>query len=322
MEHSEIGDPKGVRAMSDVSVVICAYTLDRWDDLNAAIASVRTQSYPAREIFVVIDGNEALRERAEREIDGVMVIANTKTAGLSGGRMTGAELASTPIIVFLDDDAVAEQNWLERLVEAFEDARVLGAGGHIEPLWRKPPPSWFPPEFNWIVGCTYAGMRVRDGQVRNLIGANMAVRADVIRGTGFASQLGRREGGGAVIGMVAESCEETEFCIRASRVFPGGIWLYCPQARVRHVVPAQRTTWRYFVRRCRMEGTAKAVLTGLTGSRDGLGSERRYVLTLVRSLLRYICTGKLGRAMAVCAGLAITTGAYGRARLARAMMRT
>jgi glucosyl-dolichyl phosphate glucuronosyltransferase len=309
--------------MSDVSVVICAYTLDRWDDLNAAIASVRAQTYPAREVFVVIDGNEALQRRAEREIEGVRVVANTKTAGLSGGRMTGAELASAPIIAFLDDDAVAEQNWLACLVEEFKDARVLGAGGHIEPLWRKPRPSWFPLEFNWIVGCTYEGMRVRNGQVRNLMGANMAVRADVIRRTGgFASKLGRREGGGAIIGLVAESCEETEFCIRASGLFPGGIWLYCPRARIRHVVPAQRTTWRYFVHRCRMEGTAKAVLTGLTGSRDGLGSERRYVLTLARSVLRYVCTGKLGRAMAICAGLAMTTNAYGRARLARVIART
>ena len=128
--------------------------------------------------------------------------------------------------------------------------------------------------------------------------------------------------GGAIIGLVAESCEETEFCIRASGLFPGGIWLYCPRARIRHVVPAQRTTWRYFVHRCRMEGTAKAVLTGLTGSRDGLGSERRYVLTLARSVLRYVCTGKLGRAMAICAGLAMTTNAYGRARLARVIARS
>jgi hypothetical protein len=33
----------------------CAYTLDRWSELNAAVASVREQTYPAREIIVVID---------------------------------------------------------------------------------------------------------------------------------------------------------------------------------------------------------------------------------------------------------------------------
>jgi glycosyltransferase involved in cell wall biosynthesis len=325
LERFENGDQTRSRAklMSDVSVVICAYTLDRWDDLNAAVASVRRQTRPAREIFVVVDNNEILLARAKREIDGVIIVPNTKVPGLCGGRMTGAELATAGVIAFLDDDAIADEHWLEELLTAYESDRVLGVGGHIEPLWRNPCPWWFPPEFNWIIGCTYRGLRVHNGQIRNMIGANMSVRADVLHGSGgFASKLGRREGGGAVIGVVAESCEETEFCIRASGVFPGGVWLYCPRARIRHVVPAQRTTWRYFVHRCRMEGTAKAVLTGLAGSRDGLRSERRYVLTLAQSVLRYICTGQLGRAIAICAGLAITTSAYGRARLARAMVRT
>ena len=301
--------------------MICAYTLDRWDDLNAAVASVRAQTYPAREIFVAVDRNEALQERAACEIQGVIVVANSKAAGLCGGRMTGAELATAPIIVFLDDDAIADQDWLKHLVESFQDDRVLGVGGHIDPLWRRPPPSWFPPEFNWIVGCTYHGMPVHNGQVRNMIGANMSVLADVLRRSGgFTAEFGRDESEKRR-GPRADTCDDTEFCIRTSRLFPDGIWLYCPQARVRHVVPAQRTTWHYFVRRCRMEGTAKAVLTGLTGSRDGLGSERRYLLTLARSVLRCMMTGKIRRAAAICAGLAITASAYGRARLARAMAR-
>lgn len=46
--------------MTEASVVICADTLDRWDDLNAAIASVRRQTCPAREIILVVDNDEAL----------------------------------------------------------------------------------------------------------------------------------------------------------------------------------------------------------------------------------------------------------------------
>jgi glucosyl-dolichyl phosphate glucuronosyltransferase len=119
-----------------------------------------------------------------------------------------------------------------------------------------------------------------DDRVRNLIGVNMWVSAEVLRRAGgFASKLGRREAGGAIIGSVAESCEETEFCIGAARLHPGGMWIHCEKARVLHVGTRQRTTWRYFVRRYRMKGTAKAVLTGLTGTRDGLGSERRYTRT-------------------------------------------
>ncbi|MER8974402.1 MULTISPECIES: glycosyltransferase family 2 protein [unclassified Mesorhizobium] len=210
--------------MTEASVVICAHTLDRWEELKRAVGSVRTQTPAPREIVVVVDNNEALLERAAREIACVTVLANARQPGLSGGRMTGAEYSTARVIAFLDDDAVADPHWLEELLEAYRDPAVLGAGGPVEPLWQVPPPSWFPAEFHWVVGCTYAGMHVRDGRIRNPIGANMSVRADVLRRAGgFAPDLGRRKlgfpvSGRARIGGKAESCEETEFCIRAARL--------------------------------------------------------------------------------------------------------
>ena len=311
--------------MIEASVVICAYTLDRWAELNAAVASVLAQTQKPRDFFVVIDGNEPLRARAAAEIAGATIIANTKEPGLSGARMTGVEHATGAVIAFLDDDAIAEPDWLEELLRPYADRRVLGAGGHIEPLWCGTRPTWFPAEFNWVIGCTYAGMPVEDGRIRNVIGANMSVRADVLRRTGgFVSKLGRRDGRAVALGA-AESCEETEFCIRATAQHPGGIWIHCPAARVRHAVLPPRTTWRYFVRRCRMEGRAKAVLTGLAGARDGLASERRYTWRLVRAVLRELSAASAGRrgaarrAGAICLGLTITATAYLRARIEQAI---
>jgi glycosyltransferase involved in cell wall biosynthesis len=299
-----------METMIDASVVICAYTMDRWDDLNAAVDSARRQTRPAREIIVVVDNNDVLLERAKREIDGAVVAPNTNVRGLCGGRMTGAELASAPVIAFLDDDAIADECWLEELLAGYENDRVLGVGGRIEPLWRVPRPWWFPLEFDWVVGCTYQGMRIHNGQIDRMIGANMSVRADVLHGSGgFPFPHLGRDGGRA---------DDTEFCIRAARLY-GGVWMYRPRASVKHVVTAERATWKYFLRRCRMEGDSKAVLTDLAGSKDGLRSERRYVLILAQSILRYICTGKLGWVMAICVGLAITTITYGRARLAHAI---
>jgi len=313
--------------MTEASVVICAHTLDRWSELTRAVNSVCNQTRAPREIVVVVDNNDALRERAARELSGVTVLANAKEAGLSGGRMTGAECVTAPVIAFLDDDAVADPHWLEELLEAYEDPAVLGAGGPVEPLWQVPPPSWFPGEFRWVVGCTYTGMHVRDGRIRNPIGANMSVRADVLRRTGgFTSQLGRRKLGFSVsgrgrIGGKAESCEETEFCIRAARLHTGGYWAYRPGARVHHAVPAHRLTWKYFVHRCLVEGNAKAVLTDLAGSKDGLRAEGRYVREVlpraVAKNLRAAMHGKIGdgqRAGAIIAGFTITAFAYAAAR--------
>jgi glycosyltransferase involved in cell wall biosynthesis len=311
--------------MTDISVVICAYTSERWDELIDAVASAGAQTLRPREIIVSIDGNELLYQRAAREITGATVVLNNRTPGLSGARMTGASYVTAPIIAFLDDDAVADANWLRELVSAYGDKRVLGAGGFIEPMWMSQRPLWFPGEFDWVVGCTYDGMRVRGNAVRNVLGANMSVRADVLRTAGgFATALGRRTKS-LRSSAIADSCEETEFCIRAARLHPGGYWVYQPSARVRHKVPRERTTWRYFTRRCRMEGAAKAVLAGLTGSRDGLASERHYLTrVLSRAVLRELgnaaCRqrGSLARAAAISAGVSITAWAYFRTRLAMA----
>ncbi len=59
--------------MSDrrFSVVICVYTEDRWEDILAAVDSVRTQSLPALETLLVVDHNPALLARLSGGVQGV-----------------------------------------------------------------------------------------------------------------------------------------------------------------------------------------------------------------------------------------------------------
>ena len=317
-----MSDAAGTPAADTVSVIVCAYTLDRWDDLERLVASVGGQTLPPLETIVVIDNNQELERRAAAAFDNtrVRVIANEQSPGLSGARRTGAEHAGGTILAFIDDDAIAYEDWLERLVPAYADAQVLGVGGYIEPLWLEPPPRWFPAEFNWVVGCSYAGLPLEPSRIRNPIGANMSVRADVLRRSGsFDPRLGRVESGRAVSG----TAEESELGIRATTLHPGRFWLYEPRARVRHVVPPQRATLRYFVRRCYVEGQAKALLTGLTGTAEGLRAERAYTRSVLpRAVLRDLRAatrgdrGGFGRAAAIVGGFAVTVLAYGRTRLA------
>ena len=303
-----------------ISVIVCTHTLERWEYLRAALHSVRAQTLAPAETIVVVDGDAELECRARGEFDGVQVLRNVHDPGLSGGRQSGAERARGSILAFLDDDAVADTDWLERLAEVYADPLVLGVGGAIDPAWEQPPPRWFPAEFNWVIGCSYVGMPASAQRVRNVIGANMSMRATVLAQAGaFDSRLGRAKGAKALSG----SAEETELCIRAARAHPGHYWIYEPRARVVHSVPPQRGTWRYFVRRCVVEGTAKAVLSGIAGTQDGLSSERSYVRSVLpRAVLRDLASAARGRpdglarASAITAGLAITAAAYGRGRWA------
>ena len=159
-----------------ISVVICAYTEERWGDLVAAVDSVKHQTRPPDEIIVVIDHNPRLLQRAEQELDGLIVVPNQESRGLSGARNSGIAAASGSVIAFIDEDAVAEPDWLERLGQAYQDARVLGVGGAVDPMWLGGRPGWFPEEFDWVVGCTYLGFPTSRSPVRNLIGCNMSMR--------------------------------------------------------------------------------------------------------------------------------------------------
>ena len=297
----------------DVSVVICAYTEDRWNLLVAAIESLQQQTLPPLEIILVVDHNRNLLVRARGNFPDVLVIENCEANGLSGARNSGVSASKGEIIAFLDDDAIAAPDWLERLRASYvDDDSIIGVGGLIEPIWLSGQPRWFPEEFNWVVGCTYRGIPAAAVQVRNLIGANMSFKRDVFEADrGFQSGMG----GWTKSGL---ACEETVFCIRALQRHPNSKLLHEPEARVRHFVPANRTKWSCFCLRCYVEGRSKAVVSRFVGPKDGLSSERTHAFRILPwgivrgvgdTILRRDFLGLI-RAGAIVAGLMITTAGY------------
>src|SRR6185295_6879219 len=153
------------------TVVVCVYTDKRWADIVAAVESVQAQDVPPVETIVVVDHNEALRERCEATFEGVTVVANARTQGLSGARNTAVEHATGEVVVFLDDDATARPGWLRALLTPYADPDVIGVGGIAHPRWPvsrravhdSGRPTTLPGgtnrdatgELDWIVGCTY-----------------------------------------------------------------------------------------------------------------------------------------------------------------------
>lgn len=301
------------------TVVVCAFTMERLEVLAEAIESVEAQTLPAAEIVLVIDHAPELEAEARRRWPALSVVANRERRGLSGARNTGVAEAGGDVVAFLDDDAIARPDWLERLAAAYADPDVLGAGGSVRPRWLEGRPGWFPPEFDWVVGCTHSGMPDRTSAVRNLVGANMSFRRGALLEVGgFSHELGR-------VGTLPAGCEETDLSIRIGQRRPHGEILYEPAAEVDHIVPPARGKVRYFFERCRAEGRSKAILTAMVGSRDGLAAERSYVRrTLPLGFLRDLRDalggdlGGVGRAAMLAAGLLATSAGYLRVRAAPA----
>jgi cellulose synthase/poly-beta-1,6-N-acetylglucosamine synthase-like glycosyltransferase len=296
-----------LKDLPSVSVVIAAYSMDRWSDLREAVASALAQTLPVLETIVVIDHNPGLMAKAVNELAQVSVIANVGARGASGARNTGAAASRGEVLAFLDDDAVASPEWLEALLQPFKDPAVIGVGGRLEPIWKTYRPRWFPQEFDWTVGCSYRGMPESATMVRNVWSNNMAIRRNAFDVVG-----GFRDGFGK-IGDRSRP-EDTDLCLRAAKGNSGGIWIYDPAAVVGHQVPAERTTFKYFLRRCYWEGQGKAALASFNGATESISTERQYTRRVlpygIARGLRETACGELSgmaRSFAIIAGLFFAT---------------
>jgi len=226
-----------------VSVVICAYTEDRWPLLLRSVASVQNQGRIPEEIIVCVDHNDSLLERcrqqwalqAESFPVPMVVLPNKYQGRLGSARNSAAEVASGDIVAFLDDDAWADPDWLDRLLSPYDNESVVAVGGAPLPEFERARPGWFPFEFDWVFGCAYAGLPERQAPVARLIGANMSVRRLAL------AEIG---------GFHSDNHDDMDMCHRLMYQRPAEEIVYEPMAQVHHFVPAERTTWGYFWRRC------------------------------------------------------------------------
>jgi glucosyl-dolichyl phosphate glucuronosyltransferase len=335
-------------SVADATVVIIAYTPERWSLTCAAVESVFNQTVAPREIILCVEGPpefaDRFRERWQRRPgSGPAIRVEGHEPGPAGGeespageaeegrshagqaphrpqlrldaarqdarchariaaeRSRGVELARTGIVVFLDDDATAEEDWLQRLLAPFADPSVVAVGGAPVPVYAKPRPRWFPFEFDWVLGCAYRGLPTEAAPVLRLIGANLAVRRESVLAVGGFHSL----------------ADDLDLAHRLLALSPQSRLMYEPRAVVHHYVYADRLTWRYFCRRCFWANRDKvAIMRGLGGAAN-LKADRRFVLrTLsvgVGRSVRELLGGDIGglqRALAIIAGVAISGIAY------------
>ena len=105
----------------EISVVVCAYTENRWQDLIEAVKSLKNQTRKPHEVIIVIDHNDSLFRRSEAEFtsERITVIKNHHPRGLSGARNSGISIATGDVIAFMDEDAIAAPDWLYQTSQFF-----------------------------------------------------------------------------------------------------------------------------------------------------------------------------------------------------------
>jgi GT2 family glycosyltransferase len=287
-----------------VTLILPIHSEKRWDLFVAAMSALAEQEPAPAAIVVAVDHNPQLLRRIAARFPDVNTVENAFAPGASGTRNSGAAVADTPLLLFLDSDIVVREGWLRRLLEPFADPRVVGTGGFVAPRWVAPAPSWFPDEFGWVVGVSYRGLPTVTSPVRNVWSGNMAVRRDAFTFVhGFRVDFSKVNN--------SPKPEDTDFCVRVTRGSRGGTWMFVPDAVVDHEVGPERCHFGFFVRRCFTEGLGKVQLAHLNAGRQDLQDEVNYIRhtapagarRYARAAIRHKDGNSLRRSAAIMAGL-------------------
>ena len=269
-----------------VSIIICAFSSKRFDMTVDCINSIFNNTYKNYEIILVIDGNERLKQKIEdrfKDVDEIIVIGNKKDSGPSIARNHGIEIANGNIIAFIDDDAVAPNDWLERIAKNFSDNQdIIVIGGRLLPIYNNNNNKYkLPEELLWIVGCTYNGHPENKQFMRNVISANMAVKKDIFKEINFETMHNKKNRFFTPI----KQLEDTLFCVRINNRVHNAV-LYDPDIIVHHNVPIERLRIEYILKRTFSEGMLKAKLGHIDDKNAVLSYEQSYLNILLISIIK------------------------------------
>ena len=115
--------------MLSASLVIV--TLDRADSLERTLVSLGQQRYGDFEVLVVAGPSSDHTALVIARHAGGLRVYRTTARNISAARNIGLAHARGEVVVFLDDDAVPEPDWLENLLAPYADRRIATVGGFI-----------------------------------------------------------------------------------------------------------------------------------------------------------------------------------------------
>jgi glycosyltransferase involved in cell wall biosynthesis len=275
-------------SLPTISVIIC--TRNRAALLEKCLLSVEGQTLEASafEVLVVDNGSSdatplVLKKFSERL---PLTTIPEPVIGLSRARNTGWQAAKSDFIAFLDDDAMADPDWLASGLRSFQTVRPIPAAmtGPIRLAWEQSAPVWLTTDIQGCLGRLDFGADARkfSGTEETLIGANCFFHRGILeRFGGFNERLGR-------LNTVLLSGEET---LLQRQIENAGEYLwYDPQASIRHWVPPTRTTPGWFYRRYYWGGVSDYFMnkilgpvTGSPGTHHEYGRLQRVIKNIIDS---------------------------------------
>lgn len=263
--------------MSDVTVVL--HTRNRAAELRELLGCLRDQETEGafrHEVLIVDNGSAdetpAVIAEAGRGSPVPMTTVQEPRIGRPFALNTGIARASSPILIFTDDDTLPRPDWLLRLWRCLVEESAEAVGGRVLPEWRAPRPAWLTDEVVGEIG--RLGLlddgplrrRSRDGHACRFFTSNLALRREAIRALGGWD-------------VRLRYYQDTDLLHRARAA--GWAMVYEPDAVVRHKIGPERMTPEYFRRRRKAGAAYQAQRPGWRRRAPWVAAGR-WILAVVR----------------------------------------
>lgn len=231
-----------------ISVIICTYNRDKY--IGQLLDSLAKNDYSEKNYEIILVDNNCTDNT--RSICEEFAIKNANInfryveeheQGLSAARNKGIKEAKGDIIIYVDDDAIVDSDYIRSYAEHFHsNPETMAAGGPIEPLYETKEPSWMSPYTKALLTAWMNyGDKVRkypNGRFPG--GGNAAYRKSVFDKVGlFNTELGRK-------GSALLASEEKDIFDKMQQL--GMQVLYLPLPVLHHIIPQTKLEEPYFNR--------------------------------------------------------------------------
>jgi len=243
-------EKRPIETTTMISVIICTYNRDKY--IYGVLQSIALNAYPKSKYEIVLVNNNST-DNTEAEVarfaadypDVKLRNFIEKNQGVAYARNRGTEEAIGNILIFVDDDATVNREYIAGYAAFFEaNPNIYAAGGPIFPDYEDgEEPEWMTYFIRRLLTAyLYFGDKERNFPFNNYPGGgNAAYRREVFDKVGFYDiDLGRTGG------MLVAGGEEKDIFRKMSAA--GIKFKYLPQCILYHKIPRYKLEKDYFHR--------------------------------------------------------------------------